>query len=98
MSIIRDNTYYEKRLKKEGQTDLLARVTSGEISMYRAAILAGHRKKTPRDNAEALSRRWYRLSKKERLMFVHEHYSEIVELLLKRREVITKQAKEKAGK
>lgn len=98
MSINRDNTYYEKRLKKESRTDLLARVSSGEISMYRATVLAGYRKKTARDNAEALSRRWHRLNRKERLMFVHEHYSEIIEIALKRKELIAEQAKEKAGK
>ena len=77
---------------------MLARVTSGDISMYRATILAGYRKKAPRDNAEALSRRWYRLNKKERLMFVHQHDSEIIALLRKRKELASEQAKEKAGK
>ncbi len=98
MSTNRDNLYYEKRLKKEGRIDLLDKVTSGEISMFRATLLAGYRNKKPRDNAEALSRRWYRLSEIERLKFVNDHFDEIAAIAKKRRELIGEQQAAKAGK
>jgi len=73
----RDNDYWMKRLKKDGHDRLLARILSGEITVYRATQLAGYRKKQPPTLAGKLSFHWKRASAEERKRFVKAHLIEI---------------------
>lgn len=73
----RDNAYLAERLEKDGHRKLLARVDAGEISMYKAALLTGYRKKGPKTPAATLSYHWKRASAAERRCFVAAHPFEI---------------------
>ena len=73
----RDNAYLAERLEKDGHRKLLARVDAGEISMYKAAQLAGYRKVGPQSPAAKLSYHWERASAAERRRFVAAHPLEI---------------------
>lgn len=77
----RDNNYWSERLAKGGHGELLARVQSGEITMYSATQLAGYRKKGPRTPAAKLSYHWTRASADERKRFVAAHLLELNRVL-----------------
>ncbi|WP_127610930.1 hypothetical protein [Croceicoccus ponticola] len=73
----RDNEYWRARLGKDGHADLLARVEADEISVYKAAQIAGYRAKGPRSVSGKLSYHWKRASADERKRFVKHHLIEI---------------------
>lgn len=77
----RDNDYWIKRLEKDGHSKLLARVRSGEITVYKATQLAGYRKKQPPTPAGKLSFHWKRASHAERKRFVIEHAKDVNRVL-----------------
>jgi len=77
----RDNAYWAERLEKDGHGELLARVRSGEISMYKASQLAGYRSKGSPSPAAKLSHHWKRASAEERLRFVRAHGIELNRVL-----------------
>ena len=73
----RDNGYWLGRLEKDGHRKLLARVRSGEITVYKATQLAGYRKPGPRSPAAKLSYHWKRANVAERKRFIQHHLGEI---------------------
>ncbi|WP_057883656.1 hypothetical protein [Tsuneonella troitsensis] len=73
----RNNTYWTKRLKKDGHDTLLDRVQLGEITVYKATQLAGYRKSGPRSPAAKLSYHWTRASAEERKRFVLAHLKDV---------------------
>lgn len=73
----RDNLYWAGRLRKDGHSEILARVEAGEVTMYRATQLAGYRPASPRTPAAKLSHHWKRASADERKRFVAAHPFEI---------------------
>lgn len=73
----RDNEYWAGRLEKDGHGEILARVQSGEIKMYRARQLAGYLAEKPKSEAARLSFHWKRASAEERKRFVKHHLIEV---------------------
>ncbi len=73
----RNNDYWIQRLEKDGQSELLAQIQSGKISVYKATQLAGYRKKGLRSPAAILSYHWKRASIEERKRFIQHHLVEI---------------------
>ena len=84
----RDNAYWTSRLAKDGHRDLLDRVRSGEISVYKATQLAGYRKPGPRSPAAKLSYHWTRASAEERKRFVAAHIRDVNRVLLEIRDEV----------
>ena len=82
MKIKRDNQYYRARLAKSSRNDLLAKVDSGEISMYAACVAAGFRKKRSETTLEGFKRSWQRLSKNDRRRFVASNLIELNSIVL----------------
>lgn len=77
----RNNVYWTSRFEKDGHGDLLDRVRSGEISVYKATQLAGYRKSGPRPPAAKLSYHWTRASAEERKRFVTAHIKDVNRVL-----------------
>ena len=78
----RDNDYYRVRLTNSSREDLLAKVDSGEISMYAACVAAGFRKKPSHITLEGFKRSWQRLSKDDRRRFVASNLIEVNTIVL----------------
>ncbi|WP_339690203.1 hypothetical protein [uncultured Parasphingorhabdus sp.] len=65
------NEDYIRRLKNDGHTKLLKEIDAGEITVYRAAIAAGYRKRKKTNSmAEHLTYHWRRSSEKEKIRFI----------------------------
>lgn len=70
----RDNEYYLQRLRREGRGDLVEQINSGEISVYKAAIDTGLRRRSKAPSrSEQLRYHWSRASAFERRRFVIEN-------------------------
>ena len=94
-TVKRDNSYWTQRLEKDGHEKLLARISTGEITVYRATQLAGYRKTASPSPAAKLSYHWTRASHAERKRFVKAH---IVEVNRVGREALTEVRAEEAQK
>jgi len=79
----RDNTYYMTRLKRAGRDDLLEQVYDGKMSVYKATIEAGIRKKrSASSRSSQLSYHWSRADKRQRTRFMIDNF-EAIDLLRK---------------
>ena len=77
----RDNSYWQKRLLKDGHGDLLAKVNSGNLTVYKATQQAGYRKSGAKQPAETLSYHWKRADHAQRKRFVLAHLQEVNRVL-----------------
>ena len=73
------NEDYLRRLKSDGRKDLLDKIDTGEMSIYKASLEAGyrHRKSAP-SRADRISYHWKRANVQERSRFVFENREELV--------------------
>lgn len=81
MSSKRDNSYYRSRLHQMHRDDLIEMVDNDDISMYRACLAAGIRKKKPKALVEGFDRAWQRLSRKDKQKFVIANRNEIAAIM-----------------
>ena len=77
----RDNAYWRKRLRKDGHDKLLAQIDAGEMTVYRATVRAGYRKR-PSDLGDRLSHHWRRADHNERKRFVLKNLKDVNRVLL----------------
>lgn len=80
-SIKRDNSYWLKRLEKDGYGDLLAKVRAGDMTVYKAAQTAGYRRTGPRSPAAKISYHWSRADHAERKRFIAAHAKDVNRVL-----------------
>lgn len=74
----RDNSYWLERLERDGRDDLLTMINDGDISVYRATVAAGYRKKrTAPSRAEQLDYHWKRASRRDKEVFVARNYDSL---------------------
>ena len=76
----RDNAYWRKRLRKDGHEKLLAQIEDGEMTVYRATVRAGYRKR-PSDLGDRLSHHWRRADHSERKRFVLSNLKDVNRVL-----------------
>jgi hypothetical protein len=77
----RDNSYWLRRLEKDGHRDLLAKIEAGKISVYKAAQEADYRPKAAKAPAAQLSYHWGRADHAERKRFVLAHLKDVNRVL-----------------
>ena len=80
-AIKRDNSYWLRRLEKDGHTELMAEIEAGKITVYKATQKAGYRKKGPKTPAAKLSYHWTRADHAERKRFVLAHLQDVNRVL-----------------
>lgn len=73
----RDNSYWLRRLEKDGHSALLKDVEAGKITVYRATQQAGYRRSGPKKPAALLSYHWSRACHAERKRFVVAHLKDL---------------------
>lgn len=73
----RDNSYWLRRLEKDGHADILAQIEAGDITVYKATQKTGYRKVGPKSPAAKLSYHWNRADHAERIRFVKNHLKDV---------------------
>lgn len=74
----RDNTYWLRRLEQDGRGDLLQMIEAGDITVYRATMAAGLRKKrAAASRADQISYHYARASLVEKRRFIIDNLSSI---------------------
>lgn len=76
-TIKRDNSYWLRRLEKDGHADILAQIEAGDLTVYKATQKAGYRKVGPKSPAAKLSYHWSRADHAERIRFVKNHLKDV---------------------
>lgn len=93
----RDNSYWMHRLEKDGRDDLLKMIEGGDITVYRAAMAAGYRKKrTTTSRADQISYHYSRANLAEKRRFIIENWSTVARIVGQL--AIEKQARDEAQK
>ena len=77
----RDNSYWLRRLEKDGHADLIEKIQAKEITVYKATQKAGYRKIGPRSPAAKLSYHWKRADHAERKRFIAAHAEQVNRVL-----------------
>lgn len=80
----RDSGYFIERLARDGRHDLLAKIETGDLSVYSASIEAGlrHRNRTT-SRSEHLSYHWARTSEAEKLRFLLRNIKSIAPMVVR---------------
>lgn len=95
--IKRDNSYWLSRLEKDGRDDLLKMIEGGEITVYRAAMAAGYRKKrTATSRSDQISYHYSRANLAEKRRFIIDNWSSVARIVGQL--VKEKQARDEAQK
>lgn len=77
----RDNSYWLRRLKQDGRDDLLKMVEDGDITVYRATLAAGYRKKRSESSrADQISYHYSRASLAEKRRFIIDNWSSVTRI------------------
>lgn len=80
----RDNSYILDRLKKDGRSDLLEMIESGTITVYRASVAAGYRKKKDAPSrADQIGYHYTRAAFAEKRRFIIENWSSVTSIVQK---------------
>jgi pyruvate carboxylase len=79
----RDSAYYLRRLEQDGRDDLIQMIKSGDITVYRAAMAAGLRKKrATASRAEQISYHYSRASIIEKRRFISDNWSSVRRIMM----------------
>lgn len=87
----RDNSYWLDRLERDGRGDLLKMINDGDITVYRAVVAAGYRKKQDAaSTADRITYHYSRANLAEKRRFIIENWQSVApivgELVKRRRE------------
>ncbi len=78
----RDNTYWLRRLEQDGRADLLQMIEAGDITVYRATMTAGLRKKRAViSRADQISYHFSRANLPEKRRFIIENWSTVARIV-----------------
>jgi hypothetical protein len=76
-----ENDDFTQRLVEIGREDLLARISSGDIKLFEAMIIAGFCEANPIERVAVLTNRWNRLSETEKRKFTSDNLAEILPII-----------------
>lgn len=80
--IKRDNSYWLRRLEKDGRDDLLKMIEDGDITVYRASFAAGYRKKPAASSrSDQISYHYSRATLAEKRRFIIDNWSTIARIV-----------------
>lgn len=78
----RNNAYWLHRLEQDGRDDLLQMIKAGEITVYRATMDAGLRKKREAaSRADRISYHYSRASLAEKRRFIIENWASVARIV-----------------
>ena len=78
----RNNSYWLRRLEQDGRGDLLQMIQAGDITVYRATMAAGLRKKrTAESRADQISYHYARASLTEKRRFIIDNWSSVARIV-----------------
>lgn len=78
----RDNFYWLQRLQNDGRDDLLTMIEDGDITVYRATLVAGYRKKrSAASRSDQISYHYSRASISEKQRFIVDNWSSVYRIV-----------------
>ncbi|NTZ42141.1 hypothetical protein G7A66_03335 [Altererythrobacter sp. SALINAS58] len=81
-TIKRDNSYWLHRLGRDGRDDLLKMIDDGDITVYRASLAAGYRKKrAATSRADQISYHYSRADLAEKRRFIIENWESVARIV-----------------
>ena len=81
-TIKRDNSYWLQRLEKDGRDDVLKMIEDGDVTVYRATVIAGYRKKrTSPSRADQITYHYARATLTEKRRFIVENWPSVARIV-----------------
>lgn len=78
----RDNEYWLKRFERDGRDDLLKMISDGDISVYRASMAAGLRKKrAAASRADQIAYHYARATHAEKRRFIIDNFASVARIV-----------------
>jgi predicted transcriptional regulator len=79
-----NNEDFLRRLQQDGRDDLLEKIETGELSVYRAALIMGYRKRKTAPSREGqITYHWTRASAAEKKQFLKRNFQSVAPLVQK---------------
>ena len=77
-----NNEDFLRRLEQDGREDLLKQIKAGDLTVYRAALMMGYRKRRAAPSREAqITYHWTRASAAEKKLFLKRNIQSVAPLM-----------------